>query len=131
MAFDYSNFESFAENFQKINDGFVPFMNRFMTKVALDALARTKKRTPVGETGDLRRGWSLTDVKLEGDNFVVYLVNKMEYASYVEDGHLTRNREGWVDGFFMATISIEEVDRLMLSRFDREFRKYLQSLGVA
>lgn len=130
MSFDYRQLEGFAENFEKISVGFTPFLNRFLTKVALDALARTKRRTPVGETGDLRRSWSLSDVKREGNNLVIYLINDMEYASYVENGHLTRNRENWVDGFFMATISIEDADRLMPSRFDREFKKYLMSLGV-
>ena len=49
------------------------------------------------------------DVEHVGDSYVVTITNPVEYASYVEYGHRTRNHEGWVKGRFMLTISEREI----------------------
>ncbi|HAT4309276.1 TPA: HK97 gp10 family phage protein [Clostridium perfringens] len=110
-------------------DQFKNFLEDFLTKNALESLNKTKKRTPV-DTGELRRNWEISSVVRKGADLVVYLYNSKEYASYVEDGHATRNREGWVEGYYMATISIEEIERKMPQRFNREFLKFMDSLEV-
>lgn len=46
-----------------------------------------------------------------GDCYVIEIVNPVQYASYVEFGHRTRNHKGWVEGKFMLTISEEEIRR--------------------
>lgn len=53
----------------------------------------------------------------------------MEYSSYVEFGHSTPSG-GWVDGYFMLTISISEVERALPSRFNKEFKQFLKERGV-
>lgn len=129
MGFDYSEFEKFCTNMNRAADQFKNFLEDFLTKNALEALNKTKKRTPV-DTGELRRNWEISSVVRKGADLVVYLYNSKEYASYVEDGHATRNREGWVEGYYMATISIEEIERKMPQRFNREFLKFMDSLEV-
>ena len=73
--------------------------------------------------GTLRRGWtagktqaahayaSSLKVNRSGDTYTIEIVNPVEYASYVEFGHRTRNHEGWVEGHFMLTISEQEIER--------------------
>ncbi|XZM32527.1 HK97 gp10 family phage protein [Clostridium perfringens] len=129
MGFDYSEFEKFANNFKKASIEFNKFLFDFLTKNALEVLEKIKKRTPV-DSGELRRNWEVTRVIRRGDKLVVYLYNSKQYASYVENGHATRNREGWVEGYYMATISIEEIERKMPKRFNREFLKFMDSLEV-
>ncbi|XZJ78223.1 HK97 gp10 family phage protein [Clostridium perfringens] len=129
MGFDYSEFEKFCTNMNRAADQFKNFLEDFLTKNALESLNKTKKRTPV-DTGELRRNWEISSVVRKGADLVVYLYNSKEYASYVEDGHATRNREGWVEGYYMATISIEEIERKMPQRFNREFLKFMDSLEV-
>ena len=54
-----------------------------------------KKRTPVGQYpsgsgkvgGTLRRGWTIGEVKHEGNDCIIEVINPLEYASYVEYGH--------------------------------------------
>ena len=75
-------------------DQFKNFLEDFLTQNALEVLNKTKKRTPV-DTGELRRNWEISSVVRKGADLVVYLYNSKEYASYVEEGHATRNREGW------------------------------------
>ncbi|MDK0901571.1 HK97 gp10 family phage protein [Clostridium perfringens] len=129
MGADFNELENYVKNFRKMSIEFNKFLFDFLTKNALEALAKTKKRTPV-DTGELRRNWEITRVIKRGDELLVYLYNGKDYASYVEEGHATRNREGWVEGYYMATISIEEVERNIPKRFDREFIRFMAELGV-
>lgn len=129
MGADFNELENYVKNFRKMSIEFNKFLFDFLTKNALEALAKTKKRTPV-DTGELRRNWEITRVIKRGDELLVYLYNGKDYASYVEEGHATRNREVWVEGYYMATISIEEVERNIPKRFDREFIRFMAELGV-
>ena len=84
--------------------------------------------------GTLRRGWTggkkvkaedyAQELKVHhiGNNYVIEIVNPVEYASYVEYGHRqTPGRyvpalgkqlvQGWVKGKFMLTVSEEEIQR--------------------
>ena len=106
------------------------FIESCAKELAARLLAKVIKRTPVGQYpkssgkkgGTLRRGW--TDGKSQpasayanslkvnhfGKTYVIEIVNPVEYASYVEFGHRTRNGEGWVEGKFMLTISEQELE---------------------
>nr|DAL22443.1 MAG TPA_asm: type I neck protein [Caudoviricetes sp.] len=129
MSFDYKEFEKFVDTYKKAAIEFDKFLNKFLIKCALDALGKTKKRTPV-ETGGLKRNWFITRVMKKDDELVVWLYNSQDYASFVEYGHTDRSRANWVEGYFMATISIEEVQRKIPQRFEREFEKFMLSLEV-
>ncbi|MDB2086861.1 MAG: HK97 gp10 family phage protein [Clostridium sp.] len=129
MSFDYKEFEKFVDTYKKAAIEFDKFLNKFLIKCALDALGKTKKRTPV-DTGGLKRNWFITRVMKKGDELVVWLYNSQDYASFVEYGHTDRSRTNWVEGYFMATISIEEVQRKIPQRFEREFEKFMLSLEV-
>ena len=112
-------------NDDQIND----FIESCAKELAARLLAKVIKRTPVGQYpastgkkgGTLRRGWTggktqggkayadSLRVNHYGNTYVIEVVNPVEYASYVEFGHRTRNHEGWVEGKFMLTISEQEV----------------------
>ena len=72
---------------------------------------------------------SIDNVKQVGNSLEITLGNIAEYASYVELGHSTR-AGGWVSGGFMFTISMDEVERAMPTRFQREFTDFLKKWGV-
>ena len=112
-------------NDDQIND----FIESCAKELAARLLAKVIKRTPVGQYpastgkkgGTLRRSWTggktqggkayadSLRVNHYGNTYVIEVVNPVEYASYVEFGHRTRNHEGWVEGKFMLTISEQEV----------------------
>lgn len=72
---------------------------------------------------------TIASIDVVGDNFEVVIWNGMDYASFIEYG--ARNVDGsWRDGFFMMTVSIDEIQRQMPARFDKAFKQYLQSKGV-
>nr|DAM76271.1 MAG TPA: type I neck protein [Caudoviricetes sp.] len=108
----------------------------------------TKRVNPSGKLGGtLQRGWtaktheeaeggsgrgadakayaeSLT-VNHFGDMIVIEIVNPVEYASYVEYGHRTRNHKGWVPGRFMMTISVQEIQNIAPNVLENKVRRFL------
>ena len=93
----------------------------------------------IGKTGGtLRRGWtagktsnattyanSLTVNKV-GTDYVIEIINPVEYASYVEFGHRTANHKGWVEGQFMLTISENEIRQSAPRILEKKLEKYLK-----
>lgn len=73
---------------------------------------------------------SINDVQMgQGGNLQITLGNIAEYASFVELGHSTRNG-GWVNGGFMLTISLDEINRAMPTRFNNDFKNFLKKWGI-
>jgi len=83
--------------------------------------------------GQLRRNWQVGDVIKQGDNYLIEIFNPTEYSSFVEYGHRQevgrfvpaigkRLKEPWVQGRFMMTISMREIER--------ELPKYLEKRMV-
>ena len=97
-------------------------------------LRRTKEKTPV-LSGTLRRGWQITNIEKEGNNWVVTLFNDVKYAMYVEYGHRTRtnqktgSRNGFVQGRYMMKISCEEVERDMAGIVDKHMKAFFRKMG--
>ena len=76
-----------------------------------------------------------------GDDLTVVISNPMEYASWVEYGHKQevgryvpalgkRLKNPWVEGRYMLTISVDEVQQILPQRLHRQFEKYLKDKGV-
>jgi len=117
-------------------------------ELAARLLAKVIKRTPVGQYpdvpgkvgGTLRRGWTggkkasgksyAESLKIHtfGDTYVVEIINPVQYSSYVEFGHRTRNNKGWVRGRFMMTISANEIEREAPAILERKLKKKLGEL---
>lgn len=140
------------QKFQKAD--YDKFCEDMAKELAARLLARVIKRTPVGQYDDkvggvLRRGWtakshreaelssafgggsgakkfadSMTVVK-KGNVYEIEVINPVEYASYVEYGHRTRNHQGWVPGRFMMTMSVNEVEQLAPKLIEKKLMKLL------
>ena len=106
---------------------FNQFLRQFLLKQALDALAKTKDNTPV-DTGLLRDSWIVGEIRRMDGDLLVDIINPTEYASFVEYGHMTRDRANWVEGKFMCTLAIDEVSRLIPQRFSAEFAAWTRRL---
>lgn len=122
------------------------FMTSCAKELAARLLSKVIKRTPVGQYpagsgktgGTLRRGWTggqggnaaayanSMKVNKVGSDYVIEIINPVEYASYVEFGHRTRDHTGWVEGKFMLTISEDEIRRSAPSILQKKLEKYLK-----
>lgn len=92
------------------------------------------KITPVGQYnsesgrkgGTLRRGWTIGKIVKKGSFYEIEVINPVEYASYVEYGHRTRNHKGWVKGRFMMTISEKELESQIPKIIEKRIMEYLK-----
>ena len=153
MSMDYSGFEELLKNFKQVQKQHEKFIRDFLKQMGMRCLAQTKKLTPV-DTGNLRNRWELSEVFRRGDELYVVLFNPVEYASFVEDGHMQRNRfvpgsflggkfeyipgypmgmvlsNKWIPGYHMARISITKIEREVPKRYESAFKEFMKTLGV-
>lgn len=115
---DMKGLKEFQDNLKKLNDDERQrFCEAALKELAARLLAKVIKRTPVGiypkstgkKGGTLQRGWTVGNVKRDGDGYTIEIINPVEYAPYVEFGHRTANHKGWVNGKFMMTVSEQEL----------------------
>ena len=102
-------------------------------------LRKVIKRTP-SDTGNLRRNWTVSDVRKNGGNYEIEVSNSTEYASYVEFGHRQtpgrfvpaigkRLKKSWVKGKFMLTISENELQKQAPAVIEKKITEWLKKLG--
>lgn len=147
VRLDYGELQKLKEQIEKVADA--TQMDQFLTSCAKELAARLLgkviRRTPVGQYpsgsgktgGTLRRGWTgangnangyanSLNVNKVGTDYVIEIINPVEYASYVEFGHRTRNHTGWVEGHFMLTISEDEIRKSAPRILEKKLEKYLK-----
>ncbi len=128
--FDFSEFERLANTFKKAVDERVieRFIQDFLLEMAYRAERKIKKRTPV-DTGELRRNWKVGRVERRGDTYQVEIYNNTHYAQFVEYGHRTgADLTKWVEGRFMMTISMQEIERELPRYLEKRMTKLLNDL---
>ena len=94
------------------------------------------QKVPGKKGGTLRRGWTAgkrasavgyansLKINHDGNNYVIEIINPVEYASYVEYGHRTANHYNWVMGHFMITISEQELQDMAPRILTQKIKKY-------
>ena len=148
VRLDYGELKKMKEQIMQFGDPTQVdlFLTSCAKELAARLLAKVIKRTPVGQYpagsgktgGTLRRGWtgekqsnatayanSMTVNKV-GTDYVIEIINPVEYASYVEFGHRTRNHKGWVEGKFMLTISEDEIRNATPRILEKKLENYLK-----
>lgn len=135
-GFDFSEFQKYRDRFAAMYVQYDAWLAKFLLQQGMRFIAKVKPRTPV-DTGDLRNHWQLDGMSREGNVLKCWFVNSMYYATFVEYGHAKPYKSGasegspdWVDGYFMMTVTLDEIERAMPSRFDAAFKQYLKSMGV-
>lgn len=158
---DFSEIRDFQKKMEKelSQEQISKFIEDCVKHLNLVFLQKVIKKTPVGiyknkMGGTLRRGWILKDgtgavsdgeirafvnsviVQKKGNQYIVYVNNNVEYASYVEDGHITKKRnketgeveEGYVEGQFFMKKSEDEVDANSVSLLTKLLEKKLKGV---
>lgn len=119
---DDAEFQAWASRVKrKINSGKLKQeIGQSSKRIGVQALRQFKANTPA-KTGELRRAWTAEGPSLEGNSWVVTLMNNAEYASYVENGHRQtpgrfvpsihkKLKASWVPGQFFMKRSVLEVN---------------------
>lgn len=91
---DFSELSAFAESLRSMK-GFEKYAKAAVRKIGKTLVDYIKPFTPVG-TGKLLQGWDKRYVAVtkEANGYSIRLVNKVEYARAVNDGHISKNQYG-------------------------------------
>lgn len=147
----------FRKNIEKLNNTQKDeFLQSCAKELAARLLAKVIKRTP-SDSGTLRRGWTTSstgDAKHDtkqamyenmfgstqklskssmvinhvGDKYIIDIINPVEYASYVEYGHRTKDHKGWVNGHFMLTITESELNNMTDKMLQAKLNKFMKDV---
>lgn len=142
---DFSSLQSFVNKVESelgSEEKVQEFIDACAKELAARLLTKVIRRTPVGVYpdrvgGTLRRGWTgekqqdvqtyvnTLNIVHSGENVTIEIINPVEYASYVEYGHRTRNHKGWVEGKFMLTISVQEIQQAAPGVLENKLKRKL------
>lgn len=132
--FEFSEFKQLRDRFKNSDKVIDQFMRDFLSEMAMRALRKIRKRTPVGQYpdrvgGQLRRNWKVGQVYKTGNAYIVEIYNNTEYAGYVEFGHrVGKALVRWVEGKFMMTISMQEIERELPKWAERRQQELVRKL---
>ena len=95
----------FIRTLNNATNNFDEEASKRLNNISQRLVAKVKLKTPV-DSGVLRRSWQ---TKKDGELArIVY--NNVKYAPYIEYGHRTRGGKSFVDGRYMLTKSVEEIE---------------------
>lgn len=149
--FKIKGLEELQKELNNLQDNTDAIIEDCAKELAARLLRLVVKRTPVGDYsgdsytcasgeqhkgykvpgkvgGTLRRGWTIGEIRKEGDVYKIDIINPVEYASYVEYGHRTANHKGWVKGHFMMTISEQELEKIAPKVLEQKIKKILSNI---
>lgn len=102
IEWDFHELFDFGDNLRSLGSAISPNMQRAAKDIAKALLKRIKGYTPVLDY-DLITAWDKNKFLVTGtyDGYEVLLVNDMDYATYVNDGH--KQRPGrWIPGYWVG-----------------------------
>ncbi|MFH5185728.1 HK97 gp10 family phage protein [Paenibacillus sp. TAB 01] len=125
--FEFDELKELQQALAETERRFPGFVEECLNELAARLLAKVIARTPV-DTGDLRKGWTIGQITRVGNTVQIEVINPVEYAMYVEYGHRTRNHKGWVEGRFMLTKSVDELERELSGILERKLDQFLKRM---
>ena len=104
------------------------------------ATEEAKQQYWAGYTGGtLRDAWTVLPLEKQGNNYVITIVNNMEYASYVEYGHRQtpgryvpqiglQLKKSWVPGRFMITVPMRDLEAKLPALLEQKLYTLLKGV---
>lgn len=94
-------------------------------ELAISLRQAAQERTPV-VTGRLKGGFAVSEINRNGYTVTALLTNDVEYASFVEHGHLAAKGKGWVGGRFMLTTAARGIETMAPAILHGRITEFLQ-----
>lgn len=121
VRFDLNGFDEYAKGLEKFKTNLTKSCANVVDSVMDRHIKRTKSKTPV-DTGNLRRRFFRTSVKIKPASISATMRNNTEYGVYVEKGHRIvkkGNTVGFVKGKFMMENSEYYAKQELKARLER------------
>ena len=103
---------NFIRTLNNASNNFDEEANKRLNNISQKLVAKVKLKTPV-DSGVLRRSWR---IKSEGQ-LARIIYNNVHYAPHIEYGHRTRGGKSFVDGRYMLTKSVKEMEETLTDEF--------------
>lgn len=124
-SFDFGQIRRLKQRIERMERDRDAFCRDCAKELAARLQRKVKQRTPV-DSGELRRNWTIGEIRTNGDHYEVDIINPTEYCGYVEYGHRTASHSGWVPGHFMLTISERELQTAAPAIIERKLQAWLR-----
>lgn len=112
----YNQLEELQKRVQKMETNLPKFFNEAVKNVAMRVVQRAINKTPnkatslMNEWVQLQKALVTATFTKTGDTYTTEIVNNCPYASMVEYGHKSADGLKWVEGRFMLTLAVQEVE---------------------
>lgn len=162
MKKNFSALKKFEADLKALGQNKDIFMRQMANELTKMFLAEVKKRTPIGkgtfavtgtykrgknkgrpklkrisQGGSLRQAWHITGITKHRNYYLTSVLNNMEYASYVENGHRQRVgryvlvlgktlKKNFVEGQHMMKLSAELVEKEGAEYVQDQFYEFLR-----
>ena len=103
---------NFIRTLNNASNNFDEEASKRLNNISQKLIKKVKLKTPV-DSGVLRRSWR---VKSEGQ-LAKIVYNNVKYGPHIEYGHRTRGGRSFVDGRYMLTKSVQEIEDTLTSEF--------------
>lgn len=114
----------FAEALSRLDSsGYARWAPKAIKTLTGEVYKRAKELCPV-DTGHLRRSFKMS-TQLGADCYTGTVSNPVYYASYVEYGHKTANRTGWVEGQHFLEKAVTRVESHKTDILTADLQKFL------
>jgi hypothetical protein len=134
--FDFTEFDAYAKEFSNMTAEFDAFIREFHIEYVNRIINRTKLRQSgklgsrqAVDTGAMLGAWQMGEIRQDGRNIEIDILNGMDYASFIEYGYQHVGGR-WMDGYFMMTLSIDEADEVAQEMFDIRLKQFLKKYGL-
>lgn len=136
IKIDIKELQDYGKAWKAFQNNWDTFLEKYLLRLVGEIMRRAIYRTP-RDTGKLAQSYKITKITRTGDLLQISIYNDASnsgpnesYASHVEMGHVTRNRKSFVEGVWMLTISVTEVEQEANRIFQEMFIKYAKEMGV-
>lgn len=123
--FDIRGLKEFQKQLQKLQKP-DEFVEAFAKELAQRLYRELIQNTPY-ITHTLQRGWSIAEIKKEGNTYIIEIVNPVEYASYVNYGHRTIKIDGygWCPGILFVEQAVQNIENISKPLLEKRMNEYL------
>jgi len=123
--FDFREFEKYRDNLKEMEKAMPGFLEDCVLELAERLLDNSIARTPADQK-EVRRGWTIGKVSITSNGAEIEVLNANESSSYVEYGQRLANGRGWIEGKFMMTISVKELEQQIPTVLEKKMKRFVK-----
>ena len=124
-SFDFHEIEKYRDNLKAMEKALPGFLEECVYELAQRLLDKTIARTSTNME-ELRRGWKIGKVRMTSIGAEIEVFNAMENSSFVEYGQRLADGQGWVEGKFMITISMQELEQQLPNILEKKMKRFVK-----